>query len=104
MSNTNATTGSLPWAEQALLILKRTLHNAELLSEYYNGSKFKSSIVVVIDLIKLVVSLIQAIQTDLTVDIKSLTATATKLVHRFEKLTPYKQQMVISMIIQLLKL
>ena len=104
MSDAHTTTSPLPRAEQALLVLKRFLRSAELLSEYYTGSKFKSSIVFLIDLIKLAISLIQTIQTDPVAEIKSLTATSTELGHRFGKLTPFKQQTVMEMIIQLLKL
>ena len=59
MSNTNTTTSPLPRAEQALLVLKRSLRSAELLSEYYTGSKFKLSIIFLIDLIKLAISLVR---------------------------------------------
>ena len=104
MSNTHTTTSPLPRAEQALLVLNRSLHSAELLSEYYAGSKFKPSIVIVTDLIRLAISLVETIPPDKRIDIKSLTATAVALAQRFGKLTPYKQQTVILIIVQLIAL
>lgn len=114
MSNTNATTGPLPRAEQALRalersehalhVLERSEHSAELLSEYYAGSKFEPSIAIVIDMIRLAISLVEAIQFNTRIDIKSLAATAVKLVQRFGKFTPYRQQTALLLIVQLIAL